>query len=340
MDVMVFIPLQEEMEYAYQCLIDRGATCEIEFYPEGKSYDFTLELLDRTEIQVGISVIGDMGNLRAATSIVTNLLDQNPQSIFLTGIAGSLNPAEAALGDVVVSTRVKAFYPDKVKKLDEEKEQWFTAPPLADVEGNEAELTGAELIDVDDRQKILDRNFFRYRRDAVWHDRSGRKAASYKKHLDDNKPPALKPVLHSEIDGLAEAFENPEPKIVRGDVFGSDMVIDSQDYIDFIRYRNAIENIDYYAQKSKSATHDRRRWFPDEPTIVDMETYGFLMTLEALMPHLRNFHAFSVRGVSDLAAEKAALDDTTFDKVRTVAVENAIRTVVDMIQIMAPLGKS
>jgi purine-nucleoside phosphorylase len=108
------------------------------------------------------------------------------------------------------------------------------------------------------------------------------------------------------------------------------MVVDSEKYVEFILERNTDESADYYHQKAVGRS-PLQKWFRSELEAVDMETFGFLLLSQVSGEHFGSRLYFAVRGISDLATDKEALDGSTGDKIREIAIFNAVEVTLDMI---------
>lgn len=358
-DFVIFVPLQEEMRYAYEQMEKLGGECFQPYDSAITSYSFDYRDEKRQPAVVEFFVIGDMGNLRTASRLAACLSQiSGAHAIFLLGIAGSMD-RKIGLGDVLVGTAVKTFYPDKVAKIDPTIHDFVDlkavtpATGLISVgEGEVAELTmpegtpepaasaaigpAAPPYRLDARKRVLTESFFRYRRDAINWERSGSQATDYIRKLGtgplDKGQFKLQGVTADQVPGLLPEEENPNPKVTTGLVFSSEMVIDSEEYIEFLTFKDEFEHYDLYFYKD-GKDHKRRRWFKRAPAVIDMETLGFFMMLEALKGSNTAIAqvAFSIRGVSDRASQKALLDGRTEDEVRRIAVQNAMNVALDMM---------
>jgi len=331
--VVIFVPLQEEVGYVYDALLELNNTGDGEtvvFHQEfDKSlpeFSFRLLLGTRERVKVSVNVIGDMGNLRTSTSIVPALIKNRPNTAYLLGLAGSLSPEEFGLGDVAISHRAKLYYPDKVKNLNHGSD---------------------DKLNIDPSKLTQSNSFFRYRRDVSGIGFGSGLIGDYLEHVRANGSPKLIPVLKSEFAQLDEVQENSAPGVNSATIFGSDMVIDCQDYIDFIKRKNRDLDNDYYKQRAGSNAEKlyeqkkRNPWFNSEIDVVDMESFGFFKMIESLQrTNVHVDHAITVRGVSDLASKKQTLDEQTDrvddpnsgNSVRKIAVKNAASVCIDMIK--------
>jgi hypothetical protein len=279
---------------------------------------------NRHTLPIAFQVLGDMGNLIAATHSLSAIKSLYPRQCFLIGLAGSLNSGTVNLGDVAVATSVKAFYPDKVKRLDPDRE----------IFGSIGDNVPGKII-VDSRKRIFAESFLRFRRVSSRWPNSAFQAARYMSYLESTRAQLpLNPVAN--ISGLAAQFENRSPKIFQATVFGSDMVIDSDEFVNFLSERNTSQDHDYYRKKSGDVAADRRNtWLTSELTVVDMESLGYFMIAHALGDSIEGTQYYSVRGVSDFSSGKDRLQELTAGEVRRCAMMNALTVTLDMIEFFA-----
>lgn len=325
--VMVFVPLQEEMEYIYNFMIANGGIVGRPYSQSTSSYTFNWplpRLVSRrvTHLDISFSVIGDMGNLRAATKMAPILSKHPVPLVFLVGVAGSLNREFVNVGDVVFANRAKMLHADKIKKISGTKER-FEAPAIG---------WSGPVWTVDDRKRFLKSSFFRFRRDYADWPASDFHVDYYASHVRSNPLNGLESVTCSKIQGLLPKYENLSPSVKLSDILGSEVVIDSDEYVEFVVDKDTSIANEYYAKDPTGAL--RQKWFVSPLNVVDMESFGFFKMLESMRDCATC--AFSVRGISDLASEKLELDELTKDAVRGVAVRNAFKVVLDMINFLGP----
>jgi nucleoside phosphorylase len=317
---LVFVPLQEEMKYAYQYMIMQGATTLLPYDPAHDSYHFLYTRPNRTPGEVTFVVLGDMGNTFALGRIAPYLADIRPHASFLVGLAGSIDP-NVNLGDVIVSSRSKAIFPDKIKTLNPNKEEVADRANITIPHPNGAKVW------VDSRKVVFGGgSFLRYRRATARSRRSEMLLARYAAYLQRSARLALDAVSVADIPALDPNLENAAPQIHEGTILGSDMVIDSQDYLAFVQERDKDSLADVYNQRGM---HARQQWFPLTLLAVDMESFGFLQ-LAAQERQFTDLY-LTVRGISDLAAGKEDLDASTAHQVRDIAVQNAVKVAIDLL---------
>ncbi len=215
--VLVFVPLPEEMRYAYDLMHERGAVTDAEYDESSPVYVFEWRRHDRRKATVEFRVIQDMGNLRTALRVLPALLDNQPNICLLTGIAGSLDERAVTVGDVIVGTHVKTYYADKIKQLHDASEEFV------DIASGSAFTAGK--IHVDERKRYLQSSFFRYRRDELRLDGSAGHAQQYVIHAR-NTGLALSSVDPAQVQGLPDGLTNSNPKIRFAPIFGADFVVE------------------------------------------------------------------------------------------------------------------
>jgi nucleoside phosphorylase len=323
---IVFVPLHEEMEYAHAYMQSEGAECSMPYSQSTDSYFFRFKLQNRTDSEVLFTVIGDMGNTYTLGRITPIIALQQPNACFLVGVAGSLGAERAKLGDVVVSSRAKAMFADKIKTVDPSKEEVRRRPDFDLLNAN-------GVIFIDERKMFRDRDsgekdFLRFRRMFARSEMSEIMVARYANYVR-GATLELAGVSREQFAGLPENLQNAAPAVREGTMFGSDMVIDSESYVRFILERDTDEAADYYNQKA-GGRDQRQRWFASTPLAVDMESFGFL-TMAMLSKEDFARHYVTVRGISDMAAGKEDLDRTTGQGIRQIAVRNAVKVAIDMI---------
>jgi nucleoside phosphorylase len=264
-----------------------------------------------------------MGNAYTLARITPVIEIEKPHACFLVGLAGSLEPDKVKLGDVVVSSRSKSLYPDKVKTLNKVTEEVRSKSNL-----NLPDPNGLLLID--DRKVLMVDSFLRFRRMFARAAMSEPIASDYVRYASTAAALPLKDVKSSDFPSLRARSENLNPSPKEGTIFGSDMVVDSKKYVQFVLEKNKDDSADYYHQKARGRS-PLQKWFKSDLEAVDMETFGFLLLSQVSGEHFGSRLYFAVRGISDLAAEKEALDGSTGDRIREIAIFNAVEVTLDMI---------
>ena len=338
-NVLVFVPLHEEMAYIDSRIGELGFEnlspggyrrgdnpCAYwRKAPDGTNFILRFRILDAEERDV-------MGNISAAAQVSLFLALYKPKIAFLVGLAGSLRPAEAGLGDVVISDSAKFMFPDKLKTLSPENETVVDGASLSD-----DAVSAARKVLVDDRKIFLNHSFFRLRRDAVHSPRARDLLRRYRDHLATSSPADLPEPGMAPLGPWSIRF---------GSILGSDWVVDSEAFVKFVLDRDANSRFDWYVQtarlvprKAEEATK-RNKWSDDRLLAVDMESYGFLKAADAYAKAQGGdvLSAFVVRGISDLAMGKSGLDDQSGGAHRERAVRNAAQVTLDLIARLAEWG--
>ena len=117
----IFLALPEELDHAISVLERYG-----EFSGDIKEKDagqfrfrYNLSSHAQTENRGTVCLINGMGNSRSAAFVGNELSSgplngPRPEIAILVGISGSLDPSTADLTDVVISSHVKHYHPDKL----------------------------------------------------------------------------------------------------------------------------------------------------------------------------------------------------------------------------------
>lgn len=350
------VPLREEMKY-----IDKYLTEELKspysrltnerYEPSHKVHVFerwnddTRRMHDLTFIVLDDGDRQIMGNISTVAAAIISVQNYTPDVVILIGIAGSMYE-KVRLGDVVFSTAAKMWSPDKLKKLDSKKEVFAPIPTLT--AAAIAKIKKDKKILVDPRKTVSTGHFFRFRKDLVSCEiAQNRRDAFARRHRDN--PMTLSPVDAAVLRGCdkdaIEALKNDRPAVHFGTLMGSEWVVDSAEFVTFAAERNLDNTYDYYSQKDAlkakpgeegEGSKRNRRWDTTRMLAVDMESYGFFKAIETLNGFGSTVQAFSIRGISDLAAEKTDLDDLSEERVRRLCVHNATRVALDFVFAIEP----
>lgn len=317
-----FVPLSEEMDYIDIEMRRHGAVyTNGEFDDQRDEHYYFVDLKKFGEsIDIKFVVLSEMGNTGTAAAVYGHLAHERPDAAFLVGIAGTLDVEQFALGDVVMSSSVKFIGPDKVKQRDDDVER-FAAHGTADGEDDKHRL--------DDRKRLGSDNWLRFRRDFIEFSRSSDLLSRY---LRDRKPtdsPHLQPVPRtSETDSSTE--EPRQAMLHRGSILGSEWVVDSAEFVSFLKDRDADRKLGWYPEYGTDAEKKRDRWIASTIACVDMESYGFFRSVASFRTNESGqMHAFSIRGISDPCQGKGPLERASGGGVRNVAARNALATFVD-----------
>lgn len=324
--IVVFVALPEEMEYIYKYLTsDNRGECGRNYSKSVNVYPFTLFMKNGKEYEALFQVLPSMGNLSTASIAAKQIAGRWPHLCFLVGISGSLDPQKYRLGDVIVSTSVKSYAADKLKQLEEGQEKFY---------GEDGDATFV----IDPRKRVMNHSFFRFRRQWIERENSTPHAHDYGKRWRDTKhKPRLIPIDKSDIEGISDEYANPTPSVHVQALLGSDFVVDSAEFVDFVTERNVDDSKDFYRMKDKDANKrefdERNKWNQDDLSAVDMESWGFFNIAEHLSPGPTSLF-FSIRGISDLSAGKSTLDKASKNEVRSAAAKNAIHIMWELMNYL------
>jgi len=346
-NTLVLVPLREEMSYIHSRIIGAGAVLlqPVVFDVNQNDFIYQIKLSDNSIEGLQFSIMDRnnrdaMGNISTAAIASAIITADYPNIVFLVGLAGSVDSSTVRLGDVVVSSSAKFIAPDKIRKLSS------ATDVVVNMTGQQVQSLRAQhsgMFVIDDRKVYLGDHYFRFRRDVASCSLSTTRLAGYQIHLRRNGLDGLDPVGDSALAGLendtVERVRNDNPRVHFGSILGGEWVVDSARFVDFLRERNDRMDVDYYTQKEALGTRTgsptegakRNRWDPNPILAVDMESYGFLKSVSAIAERGIGLQAFTVRGISDLAAGKAELEKVTGDGVRKIAVHNAAHVAIDFI---------
>jgi purine-nucleoside phosphorylase len=363
---MLFIPLGEEFDVVVSTLQDLGAKfgksltrqdeyvlCDYHVQALKRDIDLHLVAMDPSNRQA-------MGNIISSARVAGQLFHIQPRHVMLVGLAGSLDAGNVRLGDVVVSNSAKYLRPDKCVTIDD---------TLAFANGHALRSSpypkSGDKIQVHEMKKAGSQSVFRLRRDHVRYQPSETKMQPYALAMSKQalsraalKPPraALDYMLSVPASLAVDKAGQPIPhavyelpKIHFGDILGSEWVIDSEEYANFVVERNSDDAWDWYSQKDAIELAEyraglrsevigegklRNEWEKSSPLYaVDMETYGFMkvaVELHRTGRYVPNT-AFAIRGISDLARRKADLDRSSGGEIRKIAVRNALTVALDLL---------
>ena len=330
---LVFVPLREEMIHIDSIASNQGYThARGAFDARENQHTYIFFRSNRQASTVTFQVLGDAGNVRTAATVAAAFQAHRPEVMLLSGLAGSLDHTKARLGDVFVIDMAKVIYPDKIKEMDISQES-FCEQSIIPPGGKAAD----GRIMLDERKAVMGKsNVLRYRRDVARSPSGGMMAANYILGLQTRAKLPLEGVTDQMIIAIPPLERarciNINPEIRSGVAFASEMVVDSQAFIDFVLERNRDETIGWYAHKGDRESTDRNPWVKGDIPIVDMESYGFFKFVETMGQSGVAVRAFAVRGVSDLAAGKTILDQASHAGVRGVAVRNAAVVTLDLLR--------
>jgi nucleoside phosphorylase len=338
----IFVALPEELSYCVEVLERYGSfISDIHDMDVGQvRFLYEFQGLSRAmNSEVEIYLISSMGNVSSSSfvplSFVTNVAPA--EVFFLVGISGSLDATTANIGDVVVSNHVKYYTPDKVyskQGVEAHKKKTVRAISEADrkahavakqVDGKENEVVrpkflGPDEIGVDERDFLPCGNFARFlRQTVIINDIANLIDRFMKSNL-----------LSKEWWPLAETFGKHPPRVMRGALLGSNWVVDSDSLVEYLMDKNECQDFDYYFMNDPA--EKRCVWNKHRLIAVDMESFGFMKTLEVMSNHLTKARGYAIRGISDLAAGKSLTDDEQGKRNRRVAASNAMLAALSMLE--------
>jgi nucleoside phosphorylase len=329
--ILLVLALPEERDYLYDAMEERA--------------DWTIGLrLDRdrcwfqTEhgrVQVVVQVLAGMGPIEAVLGTSAGM-SAVPDLVVMIGLAGSLDHDRCALGDVVISSRAKYYTTDKVgvpgsdgRKYRFEDEAGITPPRPA----NE--------VWIDPRDRFMSRSYLRYLRNfaecPAVDDIISEVQASLKGCALEELEPDWIPRAFKDLPSLKR-----ERRLMTGWLLGSTHVVDSAEYRTYLLEKDKDQSKDIHAQTNNQ---NRNRWTDGRLLAVDMESYGMLRVVTQMMSANSPYGASKyllggllVRGISDMCEEKSDLDANTKDKVRRLAVTNATRIGLTLIESLDHLS--
>lgn len=328
--VLVIVPLLEERDYFYETIKGRSGWSPPRTTRETMQFDFHEG--DR-EAGVVVKTIAKMGHLDTILALNAAVVPFSPQLVILLGLAGSMDPHVVGLGDVVISNQVKIYAANKIGTISQDETQkptykFFPIPPPASVDN---------CIIVDDRDRVQAYSYMRYERDFVESTSVDHALSTLERRLTSGE---LSPVPNDMVPTNFRSYKsmNRNREIHYGWMFGSNHVVDSKEYRDYITEKNADDTFDIYKQLKEL---DKMRWKEGRLLAVDMESYGFLKAVETLrrLPASQGgsnvlVGGIVVRGVSDMAEAKAATDRNSKHEIRRISVGNAAKITAQIIERM------
>ena len=286
----------------------------------------------RGTVNVIVHTLPAMGNIEAALLAGAGIAQANPELVILVGLAGSMNPSEVQLGDVVISNQAKLYSSDKVKALSPP-----SGPETRHYRFNDERSNGGDEIVIDRRDALMSKSFLRYERRYV----ESKQTDQLISELQLKLRPGAKSLLRVNPDFVPSAYRTGyisrgSIKIHSGWILASQHVVDSAEYRDYLNEKNKDQKLDVHRQTGEQG---RCQWTNGELLAVDMESYGLLRAVELLRTtHAKyggapNLHgAIVVRGISDLSEEKAESDGKSGNETRRVAVYNATEITLRIIE--------
>lgn len=283
------------------------------------------------EASVQVRTIQKMGHLEAVLALNAAASSFTPELVILVGLAGSMDPNEIGLGDVVVSNQVKTYSANKVGTISQDPSerpqyQFFTVPPTMAVK---------DCIIVDDRDRMQGYSYLRYDREFVESSHVDTALSALEGTITGLE---LKQVPMDVVPKNFAAYPSMkrDRSVHYGWLFGSHYVIDSKEYRNYVTEKNTSTEFDIYSQmKERTAVH----WPPGKLLAVDMESYGVLKAVETLrtLPRISGgsevlVGGIVVRGISDLSEAKAATERESKNALRKIAVQNAAEVAAQIVE--------
>jgi nucleoside phosphorylase len=313
----IFIALPEELEAAISVLSKYGSLDgDMSDVTAGQRiFDYQLKS-PKGPIAGEVYLIRGMGNTKSAAFVGSSLdVGAPPKHALLIGISGSLSPKKVGLGHVVMSSHVKHYSPDKVKRFNSKELKEISSDSASDICDPKSSTQSSDFqekgkILVDGRDKILGGSHYRYLRQRIFR---------------NNEQRELKKFLKSHGEKIVGDDGN-DYKLHHGAILGSNMVIDSEEYVEYLMQKNFCDDVDFYKLNDPNEHKERCVWDSSELLAVDMESYGFFSAFSDFQYYSSSVRAVAFRGISDLAFGKADLDGESKGSHRRQATKNAVET--------------
>jgi nucleoside phosphorylase len=327
--VLIIIPLSEECNYFRETIKDRVGWTAPKTSRNPMIYRYNKD--GRSAI-VEVRTIEKMGHLEAVLALNAGVWSASPELVIVVGIAGSMQPVEVGIGDVVVSNQVKTYHPNKVGTISTDPTEtpyyrFFQVPPIENVDG---------CVVVDERDRAMQSSYYRYERSFVECRYVNTALSKLEEEITSDQLGKV------DIDLIPKKFRDyasakrTERQIHYGWIYGSNHVIDSTEYRKYINEKNDDTKYDIYTQLHETG---QASWKEGPLLAVDMESYGVLKAAEqmrALPPGEGGSRtlvgAVAVRGISDLAEGKGATDRGSKQQLRKIAVFNATEVTAQIIE--------
>ena len=326
-NIVLVVALPEERDYFHEVVSNRPNWTA---NTARRRYFCTYESPDGP-VSVAVQTLDGMGHIEAVVGTGSAIATITPQLVVMVGIAGSLNPNEVGLGDVVVSNGAKFYASDKVAQIypEDAKAQY--------VFGQAKDLKKAKKgeVIVDERDRFLSSSFLRYERKIVNSSPMDGLLSGLESHLQQSQLGQLEDKKLPEMFAALTSSKR-DRSVHFGWLLGSHHVVDSAEYRDYLVEKNLETELDVHRQKGDA---DRVRWEDSPILAVDMESYGVLRAVETARttPDLEGgcsnlFGGVIVRGISDICEYKGDLDKETGNAIRRVAAANATEVALSLIE--------
>lgn len=313
----IFIALPEELDAAISVLSNYGSLDgEMSDVTAGQRiFDYQLDS-PKGSIAGQVYLIRGMGNTKSAAFVGSSLdIGAPPEHALLIGISGSLCPGKVGLGHVVMSSHVKHYSPDKVKCFSAKSLKEIPSASASDICDPESRAQSSDFrekgkILIDGRDKILDKSHYRYLRQRIFR---------------NNEQRELKKFLKSH-GSVISGDDGRKYELHHGAILGSNMVIDSEEYVEYLLQKNFCDDVDFYKLNHPDEHKERCVWDESDLLAVDMESYGFFSAFSDFQYYSSSVRAVAFRGISDLAFGKGDLDGKSKGEHRRQATKNAVAT--------------
>lgn len=319
MRAAIIVALEEELSNAFDCLALHGKfLAPKQSLGEGQT-NFRYKMDDGTGTgrhhDCEIFLINGMGNVAASAFVGRSFLNFEPDLLISVGISGSMSRDDVRLEDVVISNQVKYYAPDKVGEFTTKDK----VKHISSIESAGEHIPGEYRIDSRD---VIDNIYLRYLREHII-------LSEFSHDLDlffDYRQDA----------GSADQILLKDANLVRGTILGSNWVLDSGKYAEYLHWKNENNHLDFYKMNRSAEYAQRCSWGNSSLHAVDMETYGFFKAIHYLNKTRRNkVPGFAIRGISDYAAGKSDLDNLSGGSHRAKAVENAMLVTIEFLRWFA-----
>jgi nucleoside phosphorylase len=284
-------------------------------------------------VRMTVQTLDNMGHIEAVLGTTSIIGATSPNLVVMLGIAGSLQPNVVGLGDVVVSNQVKYYASDKVADCNS-----FMGINGKYSFGKREDLNAARKngkIVVDERDRFLKHSFLRYERNFI-------ESTSMHGIISESEK-VLKRARLAQISKITlpqsvlNLDSNSRDRAVHfGWILGSNHVVDSAEYRDYLNDKNGLLDMDVHRQKGDA---ERVKWTTGDLMAVDMESYGLLKAVEKARTTPSSdggcqtlFGGLTVRGISDVCEFKNDLDERTSNEIRRIAVANATEVALTLLE--------
>lgn len=329
LNVVVIVPLVEERDYLYHAIKGRPNWESPKTQRQTMTYHYSDG--NRTA-NVQVRTIEKMGHLEAVLAMNAAASMYTPELVILVGLAGSMDPELVGYGDVVVSNQVKMYAPNKVGTISSNDAD---NPYYHFAKDTPPSKPAGRVVRIDDRDRLLGSSYHRYRRDIIECTFMNAALTKLEPVLSDK---TLKPLNPSMVPEQHRTFKSTtrSRQVQYGWIFGSNCVVDSKEYRDYLNDKNADTISDIYSQMNE---REKIVWKEGKLLAIDMESYGVLKAIETLRTTPRVEGGISnlvggivVRGISDLAECKGRSDTESDNQLRRLAVSNAAEVTTQIIE--------